>query len=124
MNEVGARAVADFDKAAALLDLPPVKANLSASSPNVPNTNFSVPVRFFKGQAGCAKLPTIIVGTGYDGMQKDLFHGSGVEILARGWNVITYEGLGQPTASPQSCVSRTSVLSRIGGTSWHPSWTT
>ncbi|CAL5870211.1 uncharacterized protein PFLUO_LOCUS4446 [Penicillium psychrofluorescens] len=97
INEAGARAVADFDKAAALLALPPVKVNLPASSPNVPTTNFSVPVRFFKGQADCAKLPTIIVGTGYDATQEDLYHGSGVEILARGWNVITYEGPGQGT---------------------------
>lgn len=97
INEVGARAVADFDNAAALLDLPPIKANLSASSPNIPILNFSVPIRFFKGQADCAKLPTVIIGTGYDGAQEDLFHEMGVEILARGWNVITFEGPGQPT---------------------------
>ncbi|KAJ5610938.1 Alpha/Beta hydrolase protein [Penicillium lagena] len=97
INEIGARSVADFDKAAALLPRPAIKANLSASSPNVPNEHFSVPVRFFEGQSVKKRLPTIIVGTGYDGTQEDLFHEMGVEILARGWNVITYEGPGQPT---------------------------
>ncbi|KAJ9244976.1 hypothetical protein DTO169E5_1357 [Paecilomyces variotii] len=97
INEIGALSVADFDKAAALLPQPAIKANLSASSPNVPNGHFSVPVRFFKGHSSNKRLPTIIVGTGYDGTQEDLFHETGVEILARGWNIITYEGPGQPT---------------------------
>ncbi|OAA55002.1 hypothetical protein SPI_08506 [Niveomyces insectorum RCEF 264] len=106
INDLGARAVADFDAAAALLAPPAENVNLSASSPNVVSGggNFTVPVRFFKSQADCAETkdegsrrPTVIVGTGYDGAQEDLYHSNGVEILARGWNVVTYEGPGQPT---------------------------
>ncbi|OJJ37796.1 hypothetical protein ASPWEDRAFT_182625 [Aspergillus wentii DTO 134E9] len=97
INKIGALAVEDFNKAAALLPLPPVNLNIPASSPNVPGGNFSVPVRFFKAQRGNAKLPTLVLNEGYDAAQEDVYHELGLEILNRGWNVITYEGPGQPT---------------------------
>lgn len=43
------------------------------------------------------KLPTIMLGNGYDGSQEELLHWLGFPALERGWNVITYEGPGQPT---------------------------
>ncbi|KAJ5116666.1 Alpha/Beta hydrolase protein [Penicillium angulare] len=97
INKLGALSVADFDKAAALLPIPGEKFSLPATSTNVPNGNFTVPVRFFKGQDCPGKVPTVIVGTGYDASQEDSYHEMGIEILERGWNVITYEGPGQPT---------------------------
>ncbi|KAJ5690620.1 hypothetical protein N7462_005012 [Penicillium macrosclerotiorum] len=97
INEVGALAVEDFNKAAALLSLPVENLNVPALSPSVPGDKFYVPARFFKAQQGNQRLPTIILGTGYDAAQEDLYHELGVSILERGWNVITYEGPGQPT---------------------------
>jgi pimeloyl-ACP methyl ester carboxylesterase len=97
INNVSAIAVADFDKAAALLPLPAANVRLPAKSSNVPGGHFDVPARFFKAQPGNAKLPTVIVGTGYDAAQEDIYHEIGIEVLERGWNVITYEGPGQPT---------------------------
>jgi hypothetical protein len=44
-----------------------------------------------------AKRPTIILGNGYDGSQEDIFFALGVPALERGYNVITYEGAGQPS---------------------------
>ncbi|CAI7564967.1 unnamed protein product [Penicillium pancosmium] len=97
INKVGARSVSDFKRAAALLSIPPINLNLPASSPNVPKGEFSVPARFFKAQRGEERVPTVIIGTGYDASQEDIYHEMGIEVLARGWNVITYEGPGQPT---------------------------
>lgn len=97
INKVGARSVSDFNKAAALLALPPTNLKLPATSTNVPGGKFSVQARFFKAHRGSEKLPTVIIGTGYDASQEDSYHEMGVEVLARGWNVITYEGPGQPT---------------------------
>lgn len=80
-----------------LLSIPARNIDIPASSPNIPGGDFYVPTRIFKAQPGNERLPTIIVGTGYDGSQEDLYHEIGVEILERGWNIITYEGPGQPT---------------------------
>jgi hypothetical protein len=97
INNISALAVSGFNKAAALLPLPAKNVQLPAKSSNVPGGHFSVPARFFKAKPGNEKLPTIIVGTGYDAAQEDIYHEMGMEILERGWNVITYEGPGQPT---------------------------
>ncbi|KAK6065527.1 hypothetical protein SCUP515_11164 [Seiridium cupressi] len=43
------------------------------------------------------KLPTIVVGTGYDGPQQDVWHQLGQEATSRGYNFVTYEGPNQPT---------------------------
>lgn len=40
--------------------------------------------------------PTLILGTGYDGSQEDMFHFFVPPALKRCWNVLTYEGPGQP----------------------------
>ncbi|KAM0467064.1 hypothetical protein ACHAPV_000578 [Trichoderma viride] len=48
-----------------------------------------------------ANRPTVIVGSGYDGSQEELYHSIGRAILDRGWNFITYEGPGQPTVRRQ-----------------------
>lgn len=94
---MGASAVQDFNKGASLLPMSPKNLDIPAWSPNVPGGNFSMPIRFFKSEQGSKKLPTVIVGTGYDATQEDLYHGTVIGALERGWNVITYEGPGQPT---------------------------
>lgn len=44
-----------------------------------------------------AKLPTMIVGNGFDAAQEDSYHYYCAAALVRGWNCITYEGPGQNT---------------------------
>lgn len=46
---------------------------------------------------GEEKRPTLTVGDGYDGCQEGIVDALGFAALERGWNVITYEGPGQPT---------------------------
>ncbi|KAH6880403.1 Alpha/Beta hydrolase protein [Thelonectria olida] len=88
-----------FNKAVGLLPRPPTFVQLKA-------TNFTVPAYFYPadpqlpaGKSGSKKrrLPTVIVGTGYDGSQEAIYHSNCREIIQRGWNCITYEGPGQPT---------------------------
>ncbi|KAJ9156662.1 2,6-dihydropseudooxynicotine hydrolase [Pleurostoma richardsiae] len=90
--------LADFAKAISLLPIPGEKIVVQAS-------NFTVPLYFFPGKApgsSCgAKLPTILVGTGYDAPQEDMYHSMCTQIVARGWNCATYEGPGQSTVRRQ-----------------------
>ncbi|KND86430.1 2,6-dihydropseudooxynicotine hydrolase [Tolypocladium ophioglossoides CBS 100239] len=102
-------ALSDFDKAIELLPTVARRANVSAH-------NFTVPIIFYKPQEssnphstqelddkgyGSRKLPTVLVGNGYDGSQEELYHSVGRSILDRGWNFVTYEGPGQPTVLRQ-----------------------
>lgn len=100
-------ALGDFDKAISLLPVPAERVNISAG-------NFTVPAIFYSAQSSVntpnkheqnlfnsTKRPTVIVGSGYDGSQEELYHSIGREILDRGWNFITYEGPGQPTVRRQ-----------------------
>ncbi|KAF2096263.1 alpha/beta-hydrolase [Rhizodiscina lignyota] len=88
--------LADFHTAIKLLPQPGEVITLDTKH------GFTVPAYFFPAQQksdGCApdRLPTVITGTGYDGTQEDLYHSVGVEVLACGWNFISYEGPGQST---------------------------
>ncbi|KAI5923248.1 alpha/beta-hydrolase [Camillea tinctor] len=82
---------ADFDTAMALLDVPGERVTLKGPG-------FDIPVIFWKAtrQDGCP-APTIILGNGYDAPQEETYHQLGREILSRGWNLVTYEGPGQPS---------------------------
>lgn len=63
---------------------------------------YEIPGYVFKAQPGnSSKLPTVIIGDGYDAPQEDIWHGLGKEVVDRGWNLITYEGPGQPTVRRQ-----------------------
>ncbi|KAF4945727.1 hypothetical protein FGADI_11730 [Fusarium gaditjirri] len=94
---------ASFTNAINLLPKPPTFVELRA-------TKFTVPAYFFPGDSRLPagkrrdygkKIPTVIVGTGYDGSQEALYHSNCREIIQRGWNCITYEGPGQPTVRRQ-----------------------
>ena len=93
----------NFEAAAKLLPQPPQRVELNGN-------NFKVPAYFYPAplisdivpgvngkKRDCKKVPTVLVGTGYDGAQEDLYHAFGREVLARGWNFATYEGPGQAT---------------------------
>ena len=87
----------DFAKSIALLQpAPGIALNLTAKHSSI--GSFPIPVYFFKGSASSEKLPTVVVGTGYDGAEPDLYHLACGEILKRGINCLVYEGPGQPTA--------------------------
>lgn len=84
-----------YDAAAKLLPNPPEKVELQG-------TGFKIPVYFYQapqssGVNQSQKIPTLIIGNGYDGAQQDLYHQFGQQVLSRGWNFVTYEGPGQAT---------------------------
>jgi hypothetical protein len=94
--------LADFQKAIELLPEPGQLVELNTTH------NFTVPVYFYPAPASQtangshpARLPTVILGTGYDGTQQDLYHELGTAVHARGWNFISYEGPGQFTVRQQ-----------------------
>ncbi|CEJ81347.1 hypothetical protein VHEMI01480 [[Torrubiella] hemipterigena] len=80
-----------FDKALNLMDIPGKRTNLTST-----DSNITIPAIFYSsGKPG--PRPTIILCNGYDGSQEELYHFLGKSALERGYNVITYEGPGQPT---------------------------
>ncbi|KAI1396432.1 alpha/beta-hydrolase [Hypoxylon fuscum] len=81
-----------FDKAIALLDNPGYRKLVKADG-------FDVPIIVFPaGKAGDGKKrPTIVLGNGYDGSMEEIYHMHGVAALERGFNVVVYDGPGQPT---------------------------
>lgn len=96
-------ALHDFDRAIELLPIPAERTNVSTGG-------FSVPVIFYPAQAlnssrhlehKTKKLPTVLVGSGYDGSQEESYHQLGRSVADRGWNFVTYEGPGQPTVRRQ-----------------------
>ena len=93
--------LADFEKAIKLLPEPAERITLNTTH------NFTVPAYFFPApqdhaRCGCPeRKPTVIACTGYDGAQEDLYHTIGKEILARGYNFVSYEGPGQATVRLQ-----------------------
>lgn len=79
-----------FNEAISLLPVP--GENCTIAGPN-----YDIPYYFFKATESQKKLPTLVVGTGYDGPQQQVWHQLGQEALSRGYNFVTYEGPGQPT---------------------------
>jgi hypothetical protein len=80
-----------FDKAISLLPIPGKRDLIQADG-------FKVPVIFYAASTdNSVKRPTVILGNGFDGSQEEIYHQIGISVLERGWNVITYEGPGQPT---------------------------
>jgi cephalosporin-C deacetylase-like acetyl esterase len=63
----------------------------------IPADGFSTIGIFCKPDNSSTPRPTILVGNGYDAAQEDSLHSSGFAFLEKGWNVMTYEGPGQPT---------------------------
>ncbi|OAA73086.1 dipeptidyl aminopeptidase/acylaminoacyl-peptidase related protein [Akanthomyces lecanii RCEF 1005] len=57
---------------------------------------FKIPAIFY-GTGKPGRHPTILMCNGFDGSQEEMFHVFGKAALDRGYNVITYEGPGQPT---------------------------
>lgn len=97
--------LADYAAALELMHpVAPTRVSIAGSASNG-TVKFKIPSYFYPADRQAAKrrglcgkrLPTLVVGTGYDGPQEDLYHGFCKGIVERGWNCLTYEGPGQPT---------------------------
>lgn len=85
---------AAFDKALAALPVPGERIQIPTDN------NFTIEAIWYPAAAVAddrVKRPTLVIGNGYDASQEDSYHSFVVPALARGWNVLTYEGPGQPT---------------------------
>lgn len=80
-----------FNAGLKLLPVPGRRVTLQAD-------NFTIPAIYYPAShEPTPSRPTIIMGSGYDGGQEELFHQAVRPALERGYNVITYEGPGQAT---------------------------
>ncbi len=79
-----------FDRAISLLPVPGERLVADAA-------DFRIPMILYRAAADGAPRPTILMCNGYDGSQEEMLHVSGFAALARGFNVVTFEGPGQPT---------------------------
>ncbi|KAJ5752136.1 hypothetical protein N7520_009053 [Penicillium odoratum] len=91
INSLWTQQTLAFDRAIALL---PTRGEQII----LPADGFNVHGIFFRVGDNCSMpRPTLILGNGYDGAQEEMLHVSGFAGLERGYNVILYEGPGQPT---------------------------
>ncbi|KAI1164443.1 alpha/beta-hydrolase [Nemania serpens] len=83
---------AHFDAAMALLDAPAYRKSLPGDD------GTTVPILFFApSRDESVRRPTVVLGNGFDGSMEELYHMHGAAALERGYNVVIYEGPGQPT---------------------------
>ncbi|OQD77129.1 hypothetical protein PENDEC_c003G00736 [Penicillium decumbens] len=93
INSLWAEQTAAFNKAIAALPVPGKRIRIPAKE-----GNFTIEAIWFGApNSENRKLPTLVVGNGYDAAQEDSYHYFVAKALERGWNCITYEGPGQPT---------------------------
>lgn len=93
INRLWANQLAAFNKGIASLPIPGKRIRIPAT-----NANFTVEAIWYSASdSEHDKLPTLIIGNGFDAAQEDSYHNFVAPALARGWNCITYEGPGQPT---------------------------
>jgi hypothetical protein len=81
-----------FRQGAALLAAPP---NILA----IPFEGTTLPGYHFRA-AGAGPRPTLILLGGYDGTAEELFFSNGAAALARGYDVLAFDGPGQGSALP------------------------
>jgi len=90
INETWVHQTACFDLAISLLDIPGERLEL-----NTPE--FTIPAILYRASKTDEPRPTILMCNGYDGSQEEMLHVFGFGALERGFNVITFEGPGQPS---------------------------
>jgi alpha-beta hydrolase superfamily lysophospholipase len=79
-----------FDRAISKMDLPGIRHLIKAEG-------FDIPTIYYKARNDNEIRPTLLLCNGYDGSQEEMLHAFGFAALERGFNVITFEGPGQPT---------------------------
>lgn len=80
-----------FQQGAALLDRPPEVLAIPYEGTTLPGYHFAV-------DAGQQRRPTVVLLGGYDGTAEELFFLNGRAALARGYNVLAFDGPGQGAA--------------------------
>jgi dienelactone hydrolase len=85
-----ASATQHFDRAIAQLRPAGERISIQADG-------FTVPAIFYRAAKDALPRPTILMFNGFDGSQEEMLHVSGLAALERGFNVVTFEGPGQPT---------------------------
>ncbi len=88
ISQASSSAVECFNKAAKLFDPP-------AELVNIKYENTTLPGYFYKVDTSNKKRPLLIIQTGYDGTQQELYSECAVAGLQRGYNILTFEGPGQ-----------------------------
>ncbi|KAI0018488.1 2,6-dihydropseudooxynicotine hydrolase [Xylariomycetidae sp. FL0641] len=93
IDSLWAQQLAAFDAANALLPVPGERVVLPTAH------GFDVPAIFFRAPqtADSGPRPTLLLCTGMDGSQEEIYHMVGEAALQRGIHVLTFEGPGQPT---------------------------
>ncbi|MEW6555150.1 MAG: hypothetical protein AB1384_12800 [Actinomycetota bacterium] len=66
---------------------------------SIPYEDTALPGYFYAADGTGTSRPTIIIQTGFDGTQKELYSGGAAAALRRGYNCLTFEGPGQGEAS-------------------------
>ncbi|KAM4067054.1 2,6-dihydropseudooxynicotine hydrolase [Hirsutella rhossiliensis] len=89
-----------FDHGLALLSPPGQRLTIRAPDFDIPAI-WLTPTPEHGGKEQQRRRPTLVVGNGYDGAQEELYHVIGLAALERGYNVLSYEGPGQPTVRRQ-----------------------
>lgn len=81
-----------FDKANAMLPNPGVSAMVQTSH------GFDIPIIVYRAAEASASQPrpTLLIGGGFDSNMEETLHDFGFAALERGYNVVLYEGPGQP----------------------------
>jgi pimeloyl-ACP methyl ester carboxylesterase len=77
-----------FKEAGKLFDPP-------AEEVKIKYENTTLPGYFYRVDTSNKKRPLVIIQTGFDGTQEELYAGGGLASLERGYNVLTFEGPGQ-----------------------------
>ena len=83
-----------FDSAIALMPRPGQRVQVPSAdgSFKIETTLYLAP-----GASAANPRPTIIVSSGFDGAQEEMLHVCGIAGLERDYNILTYDGPGQPT---------------------------
>jgi dienelactone hydrolase len=89
-----AKATEQFDRAIALMTPSGERIAIDADG-------FSIPAILFRAAADGRPRPTVLMFNGFDGSQEEMLHLCGIAALERGFNVVTFEGPGQPTVIRQ-----------------------
>jgi dienelactone hydrolase len=85
-----ASATEQFDQAISLMTPAGERVEIQADG-------FTVPAILFRAGRDGTPRPTVLMFNGFDGSQEEMLHLCGIAALERGFNVLTFEGPGQPT---------------------------
>jgi pimeloyl-ACP methyl ester carboxylesterase len=90
LHSIWAKQTKCFDLAISLMDVPGKRFVVKTPGMDIPGI-------FYRCSNDGKPRPTLLLLSGYDGSQEELLHAFGFGALERGFNVITFEGPGQPT---------------------------